>query len=139
MLVTHVDVKLADKPAERVRAYCKVTIEDCFLLHDVKIVDGKKGLHVSMPSRRLTDYCPECGRKNCLEASYCNFCGEELGEFEPPQDGLPFNFFVDTAHPITPQCRDYLNGEVLKAYRSELQKVGLAIVEELPHPDEVVL
>ena len=37
---------------ERLRAYVSLTIEDALVIKDIKIVDGKNGLFVSMPSRR---------------------------------------------------------------------------------------
>lgn len=37
---------------ERLRAYVSLTIEDSFVVKDIKIVEGKNGLFVSMPSRR---------------------------------------------------------------------------------------
>ena len=37
------------------RAFANVTLDGAFAVHDLKIVDGKKGLFVSMPSRKLPD------------------------------------------------------------------------------------
>ncbi len=37
---------------ERLRAYVSITIENSFVIKDIKIVEGKNGLFVSMPSRR---------------------------------------------------------------------------------------
>lgn len=37
---------------ERLKAYVSLTIEDALVIKDIKIVDGKNGLFVSMPSRR---------------------------------------------------------------------------------------
>ncbi len=37
---------------ERLRAYVSITIENALVIKDIKIVEGKNGLFVSMPSRR---------------------------------------------------------------------------------------
>ncbi|MDH5542720.1 MAG: septation regulator SpoVG [Nitrospinota bacterium] len=37
---------------ERLKAYVSLTFEDALVIKDIKIVDGKNGLFVSMPSRR---------------------------------------------------------------------------------------
>lgn len=36
----------------RVRALASVTIDDAFVVHEIRVVDGQNGLFVSMPSRR---------------------------------------------------------------------------------------
>lgn len=38
---------------ERVKAFASITIDDEFVVHDLRIVQGEKGLFVAMPSRRL--------------------------------------------------------------------------------------
>ncbi|MFO7245664.1 MAG: septation regulator SpoVG [Thermaerobacter sp.] len=37
---------------ERVRAVASITIDDAFAVHDLRVVQGDKGLFVAMPSRR---------------------------------------------------------------------------------------
>lgn len=37
------------------KAYATVTIANCFMIHDVKIIEGSKGPFVSMPNRSYTD------------------------------------------------------------------------------------
>jgi len=37
---------------ERLRAYVSMTLDNALVIKDIKIVDGKNGLFVSMPSRR---------------------------------------------------------------------------------------
>ncbi len=36
----------------RLRAYATITFDDCFVVHNVKIIDGHGGLFVAMPNRR---------------------------------------------------------------------------------------
>ncbi len=35
------------------KAYASITFDDCFVVHNVKIFDGAKGLYLLMPSRKL--------------------------------------------------------------------------------------
>jgi len=37
----------------KVVAIASIVIDDCFVVHDLRIVDGEKGLFVAMPSRKL--------------------------------------------------------------------------------------
>lgn len=39
----------------RMKAIVSLTLDDAFVIHDVKVVEGKNGLLVAMPSRRLKD------------------------------------------------------------------------------------
>jgi len=34
-------------------AYAVVTFDDCFVVHNVRIINGKKGIFIAMPSRRV--------------------------------------------------------------------------------------
>lgn len=39
----------------KMKAIVSVTIDDAFVVHDVKVVDGQNGLFVAMPSRKTPD------------------------------------------------------------------------------------
>lgn len=51
MLITEVRVRPVHSVG-RIRALASVTFDHEFVVHDVRIVEGEKGLFVSMPSRR---------------------------------------------------------------------------------------
>jgi stage V sporulation protein G len=53
MEVTEVRVHLVGK--DKVKAYVSITFDDAFVVRDLKIVQGDKGLFVTMPRRRLPD------------------------------------------------------------------------------------
>jgi len=36
----------------KLKAYVTVTFDDCFVVHNVKIIDGKSGVFIAMPSRK---------------------------------------------------------------------------------------
>lgn len=37
------------------KAYVTVTFDDCFVVHNVKIIEGKDGLFIAMPSKKTSD------------------------------------------------------------------------------------
>ena len=39
----------------KLRAYVTVTFDDCFVVHNVKIIEGKTGLFIAMPSRKTAN------------------------------------------------------------------------------------
>ncbi len=39
----------------KLKAYVTVTFDSCFVIHNVKIIEGKNGLFIAMPSRKTAD------------------------------------------------------------------------------------
>jgi len=39
----------------RVKGIASITIDDSFVVHDIKIIEGQNGLYVAMPSRRTSN------------------------------------------------------------------------------------
>ena len=39
----------------KLRAYVTVTFDNCFVVHHVKIIEGKSGLFIAMPSRKTAN------------------------------------------------------------------------------------
>lgn len=39
----------------KLKAYASVTFDDCFVVHNIKVIEGKSGLFVAMPSRKSAD------------------------------------------------------------------------------------
>ncbi len=37
----------------RLKAIAAITIDDCFVVHELRVIDGKDGLFVAMPSRKM--------------------------------------------------------------------------------------
>ena len=116
MEITEVRVKLLEGRSDRLRAFCSMTIDDEFVVHDLRVIDGRKGMFVAMPSRKLSDNCPNCGGKNHLRAAYCNDCGAKLDESRAEDRD---KYHVDVAHPIVTSCREKVQSTVLEAYREE--------------------
>ncbi len=54
MRITEVKVYPA-RESGRLKAYATVVFENCFIVRDLKVIEGHKGLFVSMPSRKRKD------------------------------------------------------------------------------------
>ncbi len=54
MEITEVKVFPA-KDGGRLKAYATIVFDNCFIIRDLKIIEGNKGLFVSMPSRKRKD------------------------------------------------------------------------------------
>jgi stage V sporulation protein G len=46
------DVKVFPVREEKLRAFVSIILDDCFMINDIKIIQGKDTLFISMPSRR---------------------------------------------------------------------------------------
>ena len=89
MDITEVRIKLMEDPHDRLQAFCSITFDACFVIRDLKIIQGTKGAFVAMPSRKLTDRCPKCYCKNHLRSVHCNQCGADLDEERAAKDTDP--------------------------------------------------
>lgn len=49
------EVKVYPVNEERLKAYVSITIDDCFVIRDLKIINGTTGLFVAMPSKKRKD------------------------------------------------------------------------------------
>lgn len=49
------DVKVFPVNEDRLKAYATITFDDCFVVRDLKIIQGHAGLFVAMPSKRRKD------------------------------------------------------------------------------------
>ncbi len=49
------EVKVFPVNEERLKAYISITIDDCFVVRDLKIIQGPTGLFVAMPSKKRKD------------------------------------------------------------------------------------
>ena len=39
----------------KMRAVASITLDDEFVVHDIKIIDGQNGLFIAMPSKKMSD------------------------------------------------------------------------------------
>ena len=54
MQITDVRVRRIDKEG-KMRAIVSITIDNEFVIHDIKVIEGEKGLFIAMPSRLAAD------------------------------------------------------------------------------------
>lgn len=55
MQITSVNVKKYDKEESKMKGIASVLIDDCFVIRDIRIIEGTDGLFIAMPSRRKND------------------------------------------------------------------------------------
>lgn len=55
MNITDVRVRKVAKDDTKMKAVVSITIDDVFVVHDIKVIEGEKGLFIAMPSRKSTD------------------------------------------------------------------------------------
>jgi stage V sporulation protein G len=137
--ITEVRIKLMENRRDKLQAFCSITLDDDFVIRDLKIIEGARGAFVAMPSRKLTDRCPRCGGKNHLRAAFCNDCGAALA---PNRAGKDLRgrarLHADVAHPVHAGCRERLQNKILEEFRRELgrsQQPGYVPQELHPLPD----
>ena len=54
MNITDVRVRKVSKDG-KMKAVVSITIDDEFVVHDIKVIEGEKGLFIAMPSRKAAD------------------------------------------------------------------------------------
>ncbi|MBI4550145.1 MAG: septation protein SpoVG family protein [Candidatus Omnitrophica bacterium] len=134
MKITEVRIFQKDNADKKLKAFATITLDDCFVVRDIKIIERDKGLFVAMPSRRAKEPCQKCGHRNVVHSRYCNQCG---GRLETAVDPLPMlgakahqGEHKDIAHPITLACREYMEKVILESYEKYLkadpERIGAA-------------
>ena len=78
----------------KLKAYVTVTFDNCFVVHNVKIIEGKTGLFIAMPSRKTQRLRIVSAKKTAN------------GEYK------------DVAHPISPEFRNELQDKILAEYNA---------------------
>lgn len=54
MKITDVRIRRIEKEG-KMKAVVSITIENEFVVHDIKVIEGEKGLFIAMPSRKAND------------------------------------------------------------------------------------
>ena len=54
MNITRVRIQRLTEPG-KCKAVVSITINNDFVIHDIKIIEGKKGLFIAMPSRKFAE------------------------------------------------------------------------------------
>ena len=123
MKITDVRITLAEKSEGQLKAFCSITIDDEFVVHELKVIEAKDRLFVSMPARKAHTHCGPCGTKTNLLNNYCHQCGAKMPVPQIPtrEDGGG-KLYLDICHPITHECRAEIHAAVTAAYRLALEE-----------------
>lgn len=54
MQITDIRIRSVEKEG-KIKAVVSITIDDEFVVHDIKIIEGEKGMFIAMPSRKAAD------------------------------------------------------------------------------------
>ena len=54
MQITDIRIRSVEKEG-KMKAVVSITIDDEFVVHDIKIIEGEKGMFIAMPSRQAAD------------------------------------------------------------------------------------
>ena len=54
MTITDVRVRMVTKEG-KMKAVVSITLDNEFVIHDIKVIEGEKGLFIAMPSRKSAD------------------------------------------------------------------------------------
>ena len=112
MKITEVRVFPRDSHDTKLRAFVTVTFDDCFVVRDLKVIEGSKGLFVAMPSRRIVK----------KPGSPAEMSGKVEGHETGDGHKAKTSDHRDIAHPITQEFRDYIQKTVLEAYQNQISK-----------------
>lgn len=55
MNITEVRIRLKTKEDSKIRAIASITIDECFVIHDIKVIEGNEGFFIAMPSRKTPE------------------------------------------------------------------------------------
>ena len=91
-IITNVSIYTLNDSNSKTVALATVTIADCLVLTGLKIVNGKKGMFVSMPQRKLS---------------------------KPDKNG---NEYADIFFPVTHDFREELNNAILDEYDKKVDE-----------------
>ena len=52
MKITSVNVRKIEKEGSRMKGIASVLLDDSFAVHDIRIIEGEKGLFIAMPTKK---------------------------------------------------------------------------------------
>ena len=52
MKITSINVRKIEKEGSRMKGIASVLLDDSFAVHDIRIIEGEKGLFIAMPSKK---------------------------------------------------------------------------------------
>jgi len=55
MKISDVRIRLVNREDNKLKAVASITIDDCFVIHDIKVIEADSGAFIAMPSRKTND------------------------------------------------------------------------------------
>ena len=55
MEITSVKVHKTEREGSRMKGYATVTLDDCFVVRNIRIIEGDEKLFIAMPSKKVSD------------------------------------------------------------------------------------
>lgn len=55
MKISDVRVRLVKNESSKIKGSASITIDDCFIVHEIKIIEGSEGYYIAMPRRKASD------------------------------------------------------------------------------------
>ena len=55
MKITDIRIRLIPNTESKLKAVASITIDECFVVHDIKVLEGNQGYFVSMPTRKTPE------------------------------------------------------------------------------------
>ena len=84
--ITDIRIRSVEKEG-KMKAVVSITIDDEFVVHDIKIIEGEKGMFIAMPSRKASDgeyrdiaHPINTATRECLQSMILDKYQETLGE-----------------------------------------------------------
>ena len=53
--ITDTKVRIVKKDDSKLKAIASIIIDDCFVIHDIKVIEGNDEVFIAMPSRKTPD------------------------------------------------------------------------------------
>lgn len=130
---TEVDVRILSLRSEgSIRAVASANLNGVFAIRNIKIMEGKNGLFVSMPSSSQAPYSslPAKAKSSLislllLSHAICNCVGSLCVGDD----------YKDIAFPVTKEFREVFNAAVLNAYQQRLEQTAKQ-AENAPSPEQ---
>jgi stage V sporulation protein G len=135
--ITEVRIKLMAEGNDKLRAFCSITIDNDFVVRDLKVIEGSRGPFVAMPSRKLTERCPRCKSKNHYRAFYCNDCGNRLSRGNSHGSSHGGSSHGGSSHDSAPHARgfhDSARGRFHDSDRGSHDSPRVKLHADIAHP-----
>lgn len=55
MNISDVRIRVVKSETSKIKASASITIDGCFVVHDIKIIEGSEGYFIAMPSRKTPE------------------------------------------------------------------------------------